>query len=200
MIRFWTIDALIEQAALGVRDGNRMDMKDFMHDLSNKMLFARNAGDGFLNGNSGNTIKAIMEALRDSCNDKCNGNTRMHEVVEMSKLLRILGNQTIQCTLKAKGAPQVSYIVKTTKTGIEYIKTVLGKQDNATINLDIDLDLMISDINDGAGTIQQIRPYTQMLMSSKNTMQAVNTIRLFAALGTEAVSSMISRRMNNSDG
>jgi len=197
MIRFWTIDALTEQAALKVNNGNKMDLKDFMQDISKKMLFARNAGDDMLNGNSSNTIKAIMEALNDSSSDECNGNARIHEVVEMSRLLMILGNQTIQCTLRTKSAPQVSYIVKTTKRGIDCIKTVQGKHDNATINLDINLDTMISDINDGTGIFQKIKPYIQLLVSSKNTMQSVNTIRLFAALGTEAVSSMFFRRMNN---
>ena len=196
MARFWTIDTFTEQAtSFKKRTGNKINLKDFMQDISKNILFARNAGDDLLNGNSGSTTKAIMEALRDSCDDEPNGKT-IHEAVEMSRFLRVLGNQTIQCTLKSKGVPQVSYIVKTTKKGIEFVKTIPGKQDNATIDLDIDLDIMINEINEGTGIFQQIKPYIQMLISSRNTMQAVNAMRLCAAISTEIIASSISRKIN----
>ncbi len=200
MARFWTIDAFTEHAASSKkRTGNKTNLINFMQGMSKKILFARNAGDDLLNGNSGDTIRAIVEALRDSCNDEPNGKT-IHEVVEMSMFLRILGNQTIQYTLKTSSVPQVSYIVKTTKKGIEYVKTIPGKQDNATIDLDMNLDKMINDINDGNGVFQQIKPYIQILMSSKNTMQAVNAMRLFAAVSTEIIASSISQKMNTVKG
>ncbi|MCK4497220.1 MAG: cobalamin-dependent protein, partial [Candidatus Aenigmarchaeota archaeon] len=200
MARFWTIDAFTEHAASSKkRTGNKMNLINFMQEMSKKILFARNAGDDLLNGNSGDTIRAIVEALRDSCNDEPNGKT-IHEVVEMSMFLRILGNQTIQYTLKTSSVPQVSYIVKTTKKNIEYVKTIPGKQDNATIDLDMNLDKMINDINDSNGVFQQIKPYIQILMSSKNTMQAVNAMRLFAAVSTEIIASSISQKMNTVKG
>lgn len=200
MARFWTIDAFTEHAASSKkRTGNKMNLINFMQEMSKKILFARNAGDDLLNGNSGDTIRAIVEALRDSCNDEPNGKT-IHEVVEMSMFLRILGNQTIQYTLKTSSVPQVSYIVKTTKKSIEYVKTIPGKQDNATIDLDMNLDKMINDINDSNGVFQQIKPYIQILMSSKNTMQAVNAMRLFAAVSTEIIASSISQKMNTVKG
>ena len=173
-----------------------MDLKDFMQDVSSKMLFARNAGDGFLNGNYSNTMKTIVEALMDSCSDESNGKTRIHEVVGMSRFLRILGNQTIQCTLQTQGVSKVSYVVRTTNRGIESINTIPGKQRNATIDLDIDLDSMINNIYNGNGVFHQIKPYAQLLLSSKNTWQVVNAIRLCMAIGTDIIASSISQKMN----
>lgn len=196
MVRFWTIDAFAEQATcFKKRTGRKMSLKDFMYDMTKKIAFARNVGEDFLNGNSERITRGIIEALKDSCNDEPDGK-KIYKAVEMSKCLKILGNQTIQCTLRKSGVPEMSYIVKTTKGGLEYVKTIHGRRDDVTVDVDVDLDRVIKEIDNGSRVFQPVKSFIQMLMSAKTPMQAVNAMRLCAAVSTEILASSISRRID----
>jgi hypothetical protein len=56
----------------------------------------------------------------------------------MTRFLHILGPQKIQCTLRFDDEI-TSFIFRTTKKTVEYIKVIGGREDNATIDIDFDL-------------------------------------------------------------
>jgi hypothetical protein len=62
----------------------------------------------------------------------------VHNILEMSRFLNTLGPQKIQCTLRFDDET-ISFIFKTTKRTVEYIKIINGREDNATIDFDFDL-------------------------------------------------------------
>ena len=64
----------------------------------------------------------------------------MHQVIDMTRFLAILGPQTIQLTVRYRNRPLTSYIMKTTRKTVEYIGITPGKQDKATINFDLNFD------------------------------------------------------------
>jgi len=64
----------------------------------------------------------------------------MHQVIDMSRFLAILGPQTIQLTVRYRDRPLSSYIVQTTGNTVEYIRIINGKQEQATISLDLNFD------------------------------------------------------------
>jgi len=106
----------------------------------------------------------------------------VHNVLEMSRFLRILGPQIIQCTLSLDDVT-VSFIFKTTKSKVEYIRVIDGRQNNSTINFEIDLKSM-SEQNQKT-TINTIKRSITMIMQEGNIKRLWNTFRLFVAIGSE---------------
>jgi hypothetical protein len=110
-----------------------------------------------------------------------------HSVIDMSRFLRILGSQKIQCTLSCEGHSPVSFIIKTKQHSscvVESIHTVSGKQDDATIGIDIDLNDMIKMINKDA-TNSPITPFIFLARSTRGSTHIWKLLRLGTAIGTE---------------
>ena len=85
-------------------------------------------------------FKVFVESMADPRVEECTRKIRMHQVIDMTRFLAILGPQTIQLTIRYNSRPLTSYIMKTTRNTVEHIKIIPGKQDKATINLDFNFD------------------------------------------------------------
>jgi hypothetical protein len=105
----------------------------------------------------------------------------VHEVLEMSRFLRILGPQKIQCTLSLDDT-QASFIFKTTETTVEYISIIRGRQTDATITLDVDLKWLSEPANS-----RIIERAAFVFSRNLTAKKLLNTFRLFAAVGTSAL-------------
>jgi hypothetical protein len=71
-------------------------------------------------------------------------------------------------------------VFKTTKQTVDYIRVIRGRQDDSTINLDVDLKRLSEPDNSNLG--QRLVFLFSHDLSSKRLW---NTFRLFAAIGTE---------------
>jgi hypothetical protein len=107
----------------------------------------------------------------------------VHNVLEISRFLWILGPQTIQCTLKFGNDVIISFVCKTSRRTVEYIQVMSGKQDDPTINFEIDLKWM-SKMEDKT---KAVKIFIAMIAQSGNINRLWNTFRLFIAFGTEVL-------------
>ena len=99
----------------------------------------------------------------------------------MTRFLKILGPQKIQCTLSLDDT-NASFIFKTTKTTVEYIRIIRGRQADATITLDVDLKWLSEPAN--SHIIERVALVFSRNLTAKKLW---NTFRLFAAVGTNAL-------------
>ncbi len=182
MTRFWTLNTFLDGVSvLEKRSGNKTSLKDFIDDIIGKIKFARNAGYDLRGEKLEDHIKTVLDAIADAEAEE-DVKVCMHDVIEMSRFLKILGPQIIQITLRYDGQ-LVSYVIKTTGKSVDYIKTISGKQDNASIDINIDLNEAIHSFN-GYEPFKLIR-YIHLLKQARNINGIFNTFRLGTALTTD---------------
>jgi len=182
MTRFWTLNTFLDRVSvLEKRSGNKTSLKDFIDDLIGKIKFAKNAGYDLRGEKLEDHIKTVLDAIADAEAEE-DVRVCMHDVIEMSRFLKILGPQIIQITLRYDGQ-LVSYVIKTTGKSVDYIKTISGKQDNASIDINIDLNEAIYSFN-GYEPFKLIR-YIHLLKQARNINGIFNTFRLGTALTTD---------------
>jgi magnesium-protoporphyrin IX monomethyl ester (oxidative) cyclase len=180
MARFWAINTLLDRAkVLQKRTGKKTSLKDFIYDIIAKAKFARNAGYDMINGGIEDYVKVALDAIIDAEMEENGRKIFMQDVIEMSRFLKILGPQVIQIALKCDNQV-VSYVIKTTSKKVEFIKTISGKQNNATIDINIDLDEVINSFN-GYSQLNRLN-YISLLKQARNVRGILNVLRLCPAL------------------
>jgi len=143
MGKFWTPDTFFDRLAVTQkRDARKTSLSKFIMDRIVQLVFLANAGftQQVSSKNMATQFKVFIESMADPRVEECTRKIRMHQVIDMTRFLAILGPQTIQLTIRYNNRPLTSYIMKTTRKAVEYIKIIPGKQDKATINLDINFD------------------------------------------------------------
>ncbi|MBE0511808.1 radical SAM protein [Candidatus Bathyarchaeota archaeon] len=200
MARFWTLNTFIDRVkVLRKRSDKKVSLEYFIEDIVGKVRFGRNAGCDLRKKEFENHLNAVLEAIVDAESEEKERKIDMHDVIEMSRFLGILGSQKIQCAFIYKEQPPVSYIIKT-KSGssgtVEYTKTVSGKQNDATINIDIDLNGAINSIDDNLSLIL-IRTCISLIKSARNVKGVWNVFRLFAAIGIDCAVTFLHENMKN---
>ena len=178
---------------------------NFIADRMVELNFGSSIGSQLQKGNFSNNIQKIIEASPDPTVKKYTEKVGVHNVIEMSGFLNLLGAQTIQLTVRKDGTPLTSWIFKTTKNKVEYIQVIHGKLDESTINFDLDLNDFQLGGQRRSGKIHKIGIVGKLLVSSKGIKGQLNMVRLFLAggvelikySGTKNVSSITDRRKRN---
>ena len=200
--KFWTPDVFVDWLAVEQkREPGKMTIPNFIMDRVVQLTFLGKAGytQQTSTENMIPHFKVFLEAMADPHVEEFTRKLGMHQVIDMTRFLAILGSQTIQLTISYKNKPLTSYIMKTTKSTVEYIRIIPGKQDQATINFDININLDDFDGSDQSRsklvkdviqniTYQFIKPATV-----GNMQGTLNLFRFTLATGMEAISTFKSK-------
>jgi magnesium-protoporphyrin IX monomethyl ester (oxidative) cyclase len=195
--KFWTPDTFFDWLAVEQkRAAEKKTLSTFILDRIDQLVFLAKAG--FTQQASSESMitqfKVFIEAMADPRVEEYTRNVGMHQVIEMSRFLAILGSQTIQLTIRYNNTPLTSYIMKTTRNTVEHIRIISGKQDNATINFDLNLNYddfhgldtspstLIKDVIPNY-MYQVLKPVT-----AGNMQEARNVFRFILATCMEAIS------------
>jgi radical SAM superfamily enzyme YgiQ (UPF0313 family) len=193
MTRFWTLNTFLDRArVLQKHSDDKTSLKDFIDDIIAKVKFAINAGYEIRGGAIGDHVNAVLDAIIDAETEEKEREIFMHDVINMSRFLKIIGSQTIQITLWYD-CQVVSYVIKTTNNSVEYVKTVLGKQKNATIDINIDLKRAILSFS-GYSPFDPMN-YVSLLRGARNIIGIIDMVRLCAALTTDLGYSSLKDRL-----
>ncbi len=178
MAKFWNVDTFIDHEKISqTRTKRKKPIVDFVNERITNLDFMTNNGTELQKDNFEKHIKIFLEAFIDTRIEAYTRKVGVHEVLEMTRFLKILGPQTIQCTLSLDDT-HASFIFKTTKTTVEYIRIIRGRQADATITLDVDLKWLSEP--DNSRIIERVA----LVFSRNLTIKKLwNTFRLFAAVG-----------------
>ncbi len=180
MAKFWNIDTFIEQErVIQIRTRKKTRLIDFIHERALNVNFMQNNGMTLQKNNFGRHIKTFLKAYADPRVKSYTRKVGIHNVLELSKFLQILGPQTIQCTLSYDNVT-ISFIIKTTKNKVESIDILNGRKDDSTIDFDFDLD-WLSRPNQ-SNVIDKLSVIIPNDLSFKTLL---NIFRLYTAIGTE---------------
>ena len=182
MAKFWNMDTFIDHEKISqTRTKQKKPIVDFVNERITNLGFLTNNGTELQKGNFEKHIKIFLEAYVDTRVEKYTRKVGVHEVLEMTRFLKILGSQKMQCTLSLNDT-YASFIFKTTKTTVEYIRIIRGRQTDATINLDVDLKWLSEPAN--SHIIERVAFVFSRNLTPKKLW---NTFRFFAAVGTDAL-------------
>ncbi len=182
MARFWTVDMFIEKERMHlIRHGSKRSLARFLAEKMHELSFSIEMGSQLQNKNLGKHVQAVIEASADPGVEGYTRNTGVHNIIDMTLFLRLLGDQTVQLTVMSDGIAITSWILKTTRDGVEYIRVIPGKSDLNTINLDVDLDHFDFGGDRGLNIIDSIRILGKMLASNRGIRKQPRMFRLLIA-------------------
>ncbi len=188
MAKFWTLDTFIEKERVRmIKHRAKQSLIKFISDRIHELDFSVNTGLQLQEGNFSQHVQEFLEASPDPAIKKYTEKVGMHNVIEMSRFLNLLGEQTIQITVRNDGTPPTSWIFKTTKETIEYIEVIRGKVDGSTINFNVDLRDFKLDEQRRLSKIDNLQIIAKLLASNKGIKRQPNMMRLLVAGGIEFI-------------
>ncbi|MBN1244830.1 cobalamin-dependent protein [Candidatus Bathyarchaeota archaeon] len=182
MAKFWNLDTFIDQERVSQkRTMRKKTIVDFTRERTLNLGFMTNNGNELQKDNFGQHIKTFLEAYVDPRVETYTRTVGAHDVLEMTRFLRILGSQKIQCTLSLDDST-VSFVFKTTSKTVDYIRTIRGRQAGSTINLDVDLKCLAEP------SYSNLLKIPAVLFSHNLSIKKLwNTFKLFVAISAEAL-------------
>lgn len=181
MAKFWNIDTFIDrERVFQKRTKRKTPLIDFITERANDVLFMGNAGRSLKKDDFGKYVRIFLEAYPDPRVEEYTKKVDVHNVLEMSRFLRILGSQTVQCTLSLDDESAISFVVKTAKDAVEYVRIIRGRQDFSTIDLHIDLKW----INEG-GWNSKGKMVRRFMSKNWSIKSLCNAFKFLSAVGTE---------------
>jgi radical SAM superfamily enzyme YgiQ (UPF0313 family) len=189
--KFWNLDTFFDHEKVSQKHTKqKKGLLDFAQERMLNVGFLTNNGTELQKENFEKHIETFLEACIDQRVEAYTREIGVHEVLELRRFLRILGPQNIQCTLSLNDTT-ASFIFKTSKTTVEYIRIIRGRQVDPTINLDIDLKWLSEPAN--------IRLHKRLALAFSGNLtprKLWNTFRLFTALGTDAVAWGLQKKLS----
>jgi radical SAM superfamily enzyme YgiQ (UPF0313 family) len=184
MAKFWNIDTFIDHELVSQkRTLRKKPIMDFIQERLLNLGFMTNNGNDLQKGNFNQHVKTFLEAYVDPRVEAYTRTVGTHEVLEITRFLRILGPQKIQCTLNLDHVA-VSFVFETTSKSVKYIRIIRGREANSTINLDADLNWL----NEPVLTNLPKTP-AYLFKNNLKIKNLWNTFRLLVAVGAEVLAS-----------
>mgnify|MGYP000606217966 CR=1 FL=1 len=184
MAKFWNLDTFIDQERIyQKRTMRKKTIAEFIRERALNLDFMTNNGNELQKANFGQHIKTFLEAYVDPRVETYTRTVGVHNVLEMTQFLRMIGSQKIQCTLNLDDYT-VSFVFKTTGETVDYIRVIRGRQDGSTINLDVDLKCLAEPSYSNLLKIPAV-----LFSHNLNIKKLWNTFKLFVAIAAEALTS-----------
>jgi radical SAM superfamily enzyme YgiQ (UPF0313 family) len=181
MAKFWNVDTFIDREKVTQRrTRKKTPLANFVVERANDMQFIGNAGKSLKKDTFGQYARIFLETYPDPRVEEYTRRVGVHNVLEMSRFLRILGPQTIQCTLNLDDVSSVSFVIETTEKSVDYIRIMRGKQNHSTIDFDVDMEW----INNG-GQVSKMEIMKGFVSHNMGLERLWSTFRLLVAVGTE---------------
>ncbi len=141
MARFWGMDTYIEQERIRmVRTGRKQSLAHFVGSQIWGVTFASTVGGRLQGDRLVRHARVALEGYITPRTEEYTRRVKLSDVVEMGRFLRILGEQKLQITTRHRGEPVMSLVMKTTPKEVEYIKTIRGQEEGATLHFSLDIE------------------------------------------------------------
>ena len=183
MAKFWTLDTFIDRAKVfQKRTGEKNPLINFILERAHEAGFLLNAGGEVKKESFGQYVKIFLRAYADPSVEVYTREVGVHNIIEMSRFLNMLGPQKIQCTLRF-GDVTTSFVFRTTKKTVEYIKIINGREDNSTIDFDFDLKEIRAPYQESSAWV--IRKLWKAFTDKGKLRGQWNLFKLLVAIGVE---------------
>lgn len=187
MARFWTLDTFIEKERMRlIRKQPKRPLAQFVDDKIQELSFSLEMGVQLQGDALEKHVQSIVAMSADDSVEDYTKNVGLHNIVEMSSFLKVLGDQTVQLTIADHGSPITSWVMRTTGEEVVCIQAIPGRICDSTIDLEV--DLMDFHLDDGydLSAMDSIKILSKMITTNTYS-QMPNLLRLFSAAGFESI-------------
>jgi radical SAM superfamily enzyme YgiQ (UPF0313 family) len=143
--RFYALDIFIDdmiESQFRNAEGRKITLNSAIHHFMDRVNFILNAGPQY-RPNDGEEFGTIF--LKPQINPWTRIRTNkigIHNIMHLEKFLSVFGKQKIQISLSSSGKPFIHYVLKTTKTEVEYLDICKNPHNDATLTFDLDLSTL----------------------------------------------------------
>jgi hypothetical protein len=141
--RFYALDIFLDDMiSYQFREcgGRKMTLKEAVDHFMERVDFILNAGDDYQPEEGAYFGKVFLEAQVNPYTKVRTAKIGIHNVVDMARMLHILGDQKLQITLRQDGKPFAHYVVKSDRNKVHYLDITAEHQDDATVNIELNLE------------------------------------------------------------
>jgi radical SAM superfamily enzyme YgiQ (UPF0313 family) len=189
MAKFWNIDTFIDhEMVYQKRTQKKKPAVDFVQERVLNLGFMANNGTELQKDNFDQHIKTFLEAYVDPRVEAYTRTVGVHNAIEISKFLRVLGSQKIQATLNLDGTA-VSFVFDTSSDRVNYIQVTHGRVEDSTVHLEVDLNWLAK-----PSVSNLVKTPAYLFRNNMGPKKFWNTFRLLAAVSTEVVASNLSKQ------
>ncbi|MCW4001502.1 MAG: B12-binding domain-containing radical SAM protein [Candidatus Bathyarchaeota archaeon] len=182
MAKFWNLDTFFDHERVSQAvNKQKKTLVDFVQERIINLSFMTNNGTTLQKDHFEKHIATFLEAYIDPRVEMYTRQVGVHDILEMRRFLSLLGAQTIQCTLKLDDKT-TSFVFKTSKTDVKYIRVIEGRQGNSTITFEVDLKWLSEPANS-----HMLNRLALALSGNLTTEKMWSTCRLFIALGVDVL-------------
>jgi radical SAM superfamily enzyme YgiQ (UPF0313 family) len=140
--RFYALDIFIDdmiESQFRNAKGRKITLNGALRHFLDRVHFILNAGPQY-RPNDGAMYGTIF--LKPQINPWTRIRTNkigIHNMMHLETFLKTFGKQKIQISLSSEGKPFIHYVLKTTKTKVEYLDICEAPHDDATLTLELEL-------------------------------------------------------------
>ena len=186
MAKFWTLDTFLDRARVfQKRTMEKTQLINFILERANEAGFLLNAGGEVKKESFGKYVKIFLQAYADPSVETYTKKVGVHNILEISRFLHMLGPQKIQCTLRWDDET-TSFVFKTTRKTVEYIKVIDGRDNNSTIDFDFNLREIVG--NNQVTSAGVVGKLWKAFRDKGKVRGQWNLLRLLLAVGAETLS------------
>jgi radical SAM superfamily enzyme YgiQ (UPF0313 family) len=144
--RFYALDIFLDDMiAYQYREcgGSKMTLMDSVQHFMERVDFIMNAGSDYQPEESAYFARVFLEAQVNPYTKVRTKRIGLHNVVDMERMLGILGDQTLQICLKHKKKPFAYYILKMDSHKVHYLDITDKPDKNATVRITLSMEELI---------------------------------------------------------
>jgi radical SAM superfamily enzyme YgiQ (UPF0313 family) len=141
--RFYALDIFLDDMIAyqcRERGGRKMTIKEALDHFRDRVDFIMNAGGDYQPEESLHFGRVFLEAQVQPYTRMRTQKIGVHNVIDLSALLPVMGKQTLQATLKHRGESFAHYIVKTDAEKVHYLDIKAEPHVDATVNVELHLE------------------------------------------------------------
>ncbi|MHA1648642.1 MAG: B12-binding domain-containing radical SAM protein [Candidatus Helarchaeota archaeon] len=191
--RFYTPDTIFDQLFVeSQRIGKKIHLMDFISSRINGLFYMTHGGLGLRKHEFNRDGYFFFKGFGEAPNvRKRTQEMQIHSFIEMNRFLHLLGSQTIQLSIILNHRPLMSALIKTNRHALEWIDTMRGSINNATININIPYEIF--NANSLSSTFVLTIKILLKPFIIKNVKEIFNRLRLYFAIFVEVIWRIIGR-------
>jgi len=181
--RFYALDIFLDDMiAYQYRecDGTKMTLLDSVQHFMERVDFIMNAGSDYQPEESAFFARVFLEAQVNPYTKVRTEKIGLHNIVDMDRMLHILGDQTLQICLKHKGKPFAYYILKIDKDKVHYLDITARPSKDATVRIELSMEELI-ELKDDKGKFAA-RIIARILRQSRFSSLVKGALALFSGV------------------
>lgn len=181
--RFYALDIFLDDMiAYQYREceGHKMTLLDSFQHFMERVDFIMNAGSDYQPEESAYFGRVFLEAQVNPFTKVRTQRIGLHNVVAIDRMLRILGDQTLQICLKHRGKPFAYYILKLDKDKVHYLDITDQPAKDATVRIELSMEELL-ELKEDKGRFAA-KVVARILRQSRFTSLIKGAVALFSGV------------------